>query len=284
MTTKKIFLTFSDSRMFKSADRLEKQAQSLNIYDRILITNETNLNSSFREHFDSKLVLGSRGYGYWCWKPQIILQTLSEIDDDDILQYTDTGCHLNERGINRLHAYFEMTLKEDSGLLGFQFKNPEPPLDFDARLFPVWNDSMWTKGDLLDYFNVRENYSIVNTPMIAATVIFIRKCPKSIKLIQSWLDTFSSNFELLDDTPSKSRNINGFVEHRHDQSIFSILAKLNGIKTVSAWEFDSPSPTSADWSLLELFPIHAKREHKLSIITRAKRYFRLLWRRCRHAR
>ncbi len=276
MANKKFFLTFSDSSMSESARRLEKQAYDLNIYDRILIANETSLNTAFREQFSSKLISGSRGYGYWCWKPQIIMQTLNEMDEEDILQYSDAGCHLNGKGIKRLLEYFDIALKEDTGILGFQYKTPEPPLGDNGILYSVRNDSQWTKGDLFDHFNARENHLIVDTPMVAAGVIFIRKCPRSVRIIQSWLDVFLFDFSLIDDTPSNSKNINGFVEHRHDQSIFSILAKLNCIKTVSAWEFDFPKPLRADWRLLELFPIHARREHKLNFIRRIKKYFHSL--------
>ena len=36
----------------------------------------------------------------------------------------------------------------------------------------------------------------------------------------------SLNHHLIDDTPSKSPNFKEFIEHRHDQSIFSLLTKL----------------------------------------------------------
>jgi hypothetical protein len=34
------------------------------------------------------------------------------------------------------------------------------------------------------------------------------------------------NYHLIDDTPSKSPNFTEFIEHRHDQSILSLLTKL----------------------------------------------------------
>ena len=34
------------------------------------------------------------------------------------------------------------------------------------------------------------------------------------------------DFSLLDDTPSKSPNLKGFQEHRHDQAIFSLLFEI----------------------------------------------------------
>ena len=36
-----------------------------------------------------------RGYGYWIWKPYIILQELNKLQDGDILVHLDIHCHLN---------------------------------------------------------------------------------------------------------------------------------------------------------------------------------------------
>lgn len=111
---KKWFCTFADSKMRKSLKRIKEQAESMDVYDHILIYDETNLSKDFCNHFKEKL-RPSRGYGYWCWKPQIILQTLEKMEDGDILQYTDAGCHLNKNGRQRLLEYFEIANLTDSG-------------------------------------------------------------------------------------------------------------------------------------------------------------------------
>ncbi|WP_199104594.1 hypothetical protein, partial [Aquitalea sp. ASV11] len=94
----KIFLSFADKRMKKSLTRIKSQAEEMGIYDEIIITTEDDLDANFKENFKEKLKYNIRGFGYWCWKPQIILQTLNKMKDGDILQYTDAGCHLNPSG------------------------------------------------------------------------------------------------------------------------------------------------------------------------------------------
>ena len=42
------------------------------------------------------------------------------------------------------------------------------------------------------------------------------------------VSVFLTDFSLIDDSPSKSENMNGFREHRHDQSVFSLLFKVHG--------------------------------------------------------
>jgi FkbM family methyltransferase len=254
---KKYFCTFADSRMEKSLERIKKQAEDMNFFDEISINNENNLDSDFRELFKNKLIKGSRGYGYWVWKPQIILQALKKMDDGDILLYIDAGCHLNKNGVEKLGYYFRQTELSDSGLLVFQevIKSKNKNLKTSSCL-----DKEYSKGDIFDYFNVRERKDIYNTGMIAATIIFIKKNKKSQKIIRQWFDTFKNNFRLVDDSPSISPNIEGFIENRHDQSIFSILCKINSTPSISSCEI-----WQDNWNRLEKYPFWAKRDKKLTL-------------------
>jgi len=45
-----------------------------------------------------------------------------------------------------------------------------------------------------------------------------------MKLIEEWVH-YSSKYNLIDNSPSKNKNLNGFVQNRNDQSIFSLLTK-----------------------------------------------------------
>ena len=269
----KVFLTFADSRMHRSLNRIKRQVLKMNTFDKVLIRNETDLSPDFREHFKDQLVLGTRGFGYWCWKPQIILQTLQNLNDGDILNYSDAGCHYNTKGKKRLEDYFDLTVRDnDLGILGFEAVAP----DFhDGRFLLDHRDGMWTKGDLLDYFHVRDNPKIVETQTICATCLFIRKSGRTVDFVKQWLDVFYKDFSLVDDSPSKSPNPVDFRENRHDQAVWSILCKLNNVKTVSMYETYYPSPNDyylPDWHRLERYPIWAKRNKAThSLLYRAAR-------------
>ena len=43
---------------------------------------------------------------------------------------------------------------------------------------------------------------------------------------------------MVNDSPSLKKNFPGFIENRHDQSVFSLLCKKNSISSVSAYESD----------------------------------------------
>jgi hypothetical protein len=261
---KKVFLTFADQRMSRALQRIKKQALAMEVYDFLVLANENSLDLRFREQFSEYLKPGVRGFGYWSWKAQIILQTLCQMNDGDLLQYTDAGCHLNPRGRRRLEEYFTKAQNSKSGILAFQ---AFPPAFHNQKIKLLdLREAKWCKGDLCDALGVRSNRDVLDTQTIGAGIIFIKKCDESLKLVNSWLDVYKNNFNLIDDSSSKSENLLGFVEHRHDQSIFSILAKINRVETVSAYEYwypDGKTRPGADWKILREYPIHAKRDRGL---------------------
>jgi hypothetical protein len=258
---KKIFLTFADQRMNRALQRINIQAIAMDTYDFIVLANENSLDLNFREQFKEHLKPGIRGFGYWSWKAQIILQTLYQMNDGDLLQYTDAGCHLNPNGREKLDEYFLKAQNSKSGILAFQ---AIPPTFHDQKVKLLdLREAKWCKGDLCDALGVRSNSDIMDSQTIGAGIIFIRKCDNSLKLLSDWLNIYKNNFSLIDDSKSKSENLPGFVEHRHDQSIFSILAKLNNVDTVSAYEYWYPNARLhflPNWKILARYPVHARRD------------------------
>lgn len=261
MQYKKVLVTFSDSRLFRSRTRFVKESSNLNFYDQIIALEENDLAPDFIEKFGGQLNSSVRGFGYWVWKPQVLLQVLETLDVGDVLQYADVGFSVNPLGINRLNDYFERASRTSTGIVGFQGRRPEFPMVDDGRELPTWPDREWTKGDLFDHFGVRDNSEITDTPTVQAGLLFVRKSAVAEKILRQWLDVYYYDFHLADDSPSRSPNLEGFREHRHDQSIFSILAKLNNIDTYSSNEFWFPQTLSSkgDWEALSFSPFHATR-------------------------
>lgn len=260
---KKYFCTFADSRMWRSLRRIKAQALAMRAYDDIRIYDESCLDLEFKKMFSKRLVRGSRGFGYWVWKPQIILQLFNEMKDGDLLHYSDVGSWLNQRGRKRLLEYFEMVSNAANGVLAFQVKNTFRDPLLDKFSLPEYK---WTKGDLFDYFGVRDNKEISHSEQIGAGNIFFKKCKKSVEFLHEWLGVFEHDFSLADDTPSRSPNFKGFIEHRHDQSIFGILCKIHNVPTLSAFEYWYPSKndiSKPDWEKLADYPVWAKRDKDL---------------------
>lgn len=234
----KYLCTFADKRLQKTLHRFEDQANKMKFYNGIYLYDETLLPSDFLSRFGEKFK--EKGFGYWVWKPKVILMTLDKMQNGDILQYSDAGCHFNPKGIQRLKEYFELVNSTKSSMLGFQMEN-QP-------------EKKWTKGDLFQYFDFQKHHSS-NSNQIWAGTIFIKKSDRTVDIIKEYLNVFYENFSLTDDSPSESPNFPEFFEHRYDQSIWSILAKKNEITLLPHSE-----NYSTDYSLMNEFPIWAKRD------------------------
>lgn len=265
---KNSFICFADSRLKNSSARLLKQAKKMEIFDSVKDFSELNLTNDFKVKFSDKLVIGTRGYGYWVWKPEIILNELLLMEDGEILLYMDAGSHLNKKGKDRLSQYFEMARDDASGILAFDTSYPLESVMGRYTERHLWDAHIhqnfkFIKADALDYFGVLNDDNFLRSPIIEAGHIIICKNNNSISLLKEWLDTAYHDFSLFDDSKSKIPNLSGFIEHRHDQAIFSILGRKYGIRTVSNAETWYPSVEDnaiPDWSLLQNFPIHAKRD------------------------
>lgn len=260
---RRLLVGFADRRLRPSARRLARQAQAIGAYDRVVIMDERDLEPTFRARYRQQLHAGSRGFGYWVWKPQVLRQVVATCADGDLIHYVDVGCHLHAPGRARLEEYFAMAASAESGMVAFAFSLPEglTVRQWHKRPPSALIERHWTKGDLLDHFGVRHRPEIVATPQVISGNFFLRCGPTTRELLDRWASVGSHDFTLLDDSPSRSGNLEGFTEHRHDQSVFSILCKLYGVPTLSAVECEYPAPGGGwDWDALAAFPVHARRD------------------------
>ena len=270
MTNRKIILcAFSSPNLIRSAKRLKKQAIDMKCYDEINIISINDLDSYGQEYIKNILKKGKKkGYGYWFWKPYMIKHYLDLMNDNDVLHYCDMGCHLRMTENKRFKEYINILESNGKGILAFQYKEILN-LNLKNLTFPLREEFKFTKSDLFEYFKVIKNREVTHTPQFWAGNIFLKKNNFTDKFVQNWLDVFKNRFDLIDDTESKIENFPKFIENRHDQSVFSILCKLNKIKSISAYECDwAILNGQRTWNHAENNPILAKRDLKYGIFER----------------
>lgn len=240
------FLSFADSKMQRSSKRILAQAQSMGVFDEIRVCDERDLHVPELAAWQDKFSRSVRGFGYWSWKPYLIARTLNEMQDGDVLLYCDAGTYLNPVGLPRFEEYLRMLDETPLGILAFDStQHPECP----------YLERQWNKGELMQYLDCMNRPEIVDTPQIAATQVLVRRCPASADMLQCWNEIWQSNFHFIDDSPSAVPNASDFRQHRHDQSIFSLLYKLNGGKALP-WN----EKYASDWRLMEKYPIWSVRD------------------------
>ncbi len=254
---KRKFICFADSRMMSSLKRLHNQAEQMQFFDEISTLSELDLPDDFRVKHAKLMKRGVRGFGYWVWKPYIIQKALEALNDGDELWYLDTGCHLNPKGRDRLFHYAEVLANTPLGIAAFELET-------------ACSDRAYTKMDLLVHMGVHDKPEITDSGQLCTTHILMRKCPPVMQFVEDWKSAWN-DMHLVDDTPSLIPNFPEFIEHRHDQSVFSIMAKLRGAAKLSGTE--TWPGASRDWSKLQNFPFWDKRDLGFSAHTIA-RFFR----------
>lgn len=217
---KKFFVSYGNSRFQNSVKRIEKEAHALNVFDEINVYRTEDLDEDFKRQHAWILKFPRIG-GYGIWKPYIIQQTLNKMNNGDVLVYADAGCTLRPQGLARLQEYFIMT-KANSGVSAFQTRDFLP----FKRKYPRYMEKEWNKQDIISLLNAEE---FLDTVQLASGAIIICKNEFSCKLVDEWYRiSCLDNYHYIDDSPSREPNHVDFIEHRHDQSVFSLLVKKMG--------------------------------------------------------
>ena len=66
-----------------------------NLFDEVKLLTENDLDNNIKSIVESNIKkYGIRGYGYWIWKPYIILQELNKLKEGDIVVHLDIHANL----------------------------------------------------------------------------------------------------------------------------------------------------------------------------------------------
>lgn len=212
----KIFITFGagGQNYIDAGKRLVQQAKTTGYFDKTIFYGEEYLKNDkdfWSKHSDF-ILNNKKGYGYWIWKPYIIKKTMENMKEGDILLYLDGGCEIGEGNgrygknhTSNMLDYFEY-VKNDK-IIGTY----------------TCVEKNWNKMDLLIHLDMQNDDSI-NKSQHQAGALMLYVCEKTEWLVNLWYNT-GCNYHLIDDSPSINPNLSCFKEHRHDQSIFSLLTK-----------------------------------------------------------
>jgi len=270
----KIYLsTFYSSDLKRSANRFKMQAKGMQIYDKIFMFTEKDLNEDFKEYVNSLLKLGKKkGYGYWVWQTFFHKKVLSQINEGDIYHWCDVGCHFNLNGKTRLKEYIKILEKEPTGFLGFQYKDLEFKNLKNNFVYPNYLEIQYTKSDLFNHFKLKDDDPIIKSPQVWGGSFFIRKCSKSMQMMDEHYRITRNRFDLIDDDEKKflTKPMSEFIQHRHSQSVLSIIVKKAGSSLLSAYESEWAVDENGNrtYEHLSDFPIIAKRDKKKNVFNR----------------
>ena len=212
--SKKVLITFAGGgkKYHEAARRLINQGKSTGYFDETILYTDKDLKNKFVSFWNQhkKFILNNkRGFGYWIWKSFIIKKTMESMNNGDILMYLDCGCEIGGKKASLIPNFFEYVKKDK--IIGTETQI----------------ERNWDKMDLIVHLNM-ENHELLKTPQRQGGAVLYYVCKDTRKFINLWYN-LCCNYHLIDDSESVIPNKDYFREHRHDQSIFSLLTKKNNL-------------------------------------------------------
>jgi hypothetical protein len=235
------FVSFASRRLAGSLARIRAEAAALGRFRSIHALTPRGLGKDYWAVHAETVRGQRRGYGLWTWKPYVVRRVLNEIPTDDVLVYCDAGCSLNVEGVPRLDAYAGLAAGHPAQMLAFTLDQPV---------------GEWTKRATLQAAAASDE--VRARPMVSATALVVRSSALAVELLREW-ESRMADLRIVDDSPSPGGEHAEFKAHRHDQSVFSLLAHERAILTIPDETWWHPV-----WDEHREFPIHARRwRHRL---------------------
>ncbi len=214
---KTYLVTFATAE-FRTAQRcLAESARSAGGIDEVVLWDSDAWSQLefFRHH--REVTQCSIGAGYWLWKPYIILDLLRRVADDDVVIYCDTGRGGGYRFRADIGPLADWVKAADCGFI-------------PGCYIPEWGPNRkWTKRDCFFHMNCDEP-KYWDHCQIQATFSAWRRTARSLMFLQEWLDC-CTDVRLVSESANTCGlpNLEGFIGHRHDQSILTNLAIKHGV-------------------------------------------------------
>jgi hypothetical protein len=203
---------------FFSSQLLNAQSGLAAGFSSVLQWRKEDIDSEFsQEHFS--ILKQSRGGGYWLWKPYFILKTLEMIKDGDCIFYSDSGAVFSRQ----VEPLLKTINDNDDGVVCFRLAGPH-------------HEGGWTRRHVLQSLDM-DNEEIRRSKQHMASFLMVKKTGFSVDFITTWLELCKDPLLLTDSVKEKGiDNFPEFQEHRHDQSLLSLLIKKHQIEL-------APDPT-----------------------------------------
>jgi len=239
MSKKMVWVCFLGNSVYKnSIGRLRNECNMFPIQLNAIGNDESYLQTDlqfWKQHQNHFFTYGNRAYTYGVWKPYYILKMLSSLKENDILLYIDAGCTLNSNGKNRFQTYLE--IMQDHDLLAFNM--------------PHLPEYKYTKKSVVE--NLECTIQDKQSGQYLSGIHFWKNNEKSRLFLSKWYDLCcSNNYENIIDSVGE--------DHRHNQSVFSIMCKQNEFCLKIQTLADETYPQSGKFKDILHFPIWATRK------------------------
>ena len=211
--------TFADGTHYTSR-RISSEAERSGYFDEFIAFGKDDLVGYDFDSAYTREKTKERGYGFYTWKPHIILKALLEnCQEGDVLIFLDAGSHIRQNMGSVVMEYVKSVI-DGKPILAFPILSRE---------------AFCTKLDLIDrVFNdcsVEHREECLSTLpyQITSSVLVMRRCEETLKMMALWSAICQEeNHRYIDDSRSlnhKDLKIDVKTLGLHVQSILSLLCK-----------------------------------------------------------
>tara|TARA_R110000824_G_scaffold31410_3_gene102295 strand:- start:3142 stop:3843 length:702 start_codon:yes stop_codon:yes gene_type:complete len=192
-------------------------------FDSVIQYKKKNIDRLFFEKHKN-ILTKKRGAGYWLWKPYFICAALTRLKEDDIVFYSDAGAEF----IKPIEPLLDLI--KEKGIVGFKMSGNH-------------KEGEYTRRSVISSLGMDPDV-ISKTNQCMASFIGVRNCSRTKKIIREWL-SYCSDENLLMDKEREENEFKEFIDHRHDQSLWSLITKkLNIYKAADPTQWGANSGES----------------------------------------
>lgn len=237
-------INYADAGYYESQAKSSSSALSVGGFDYAWSLSRDILDEDFLK-MNQTTLSNPKGAGLWIWKPYVIYRALvsEHVRDGDFLFYSDSGSEWT----SSVQPYANLITGKSSNTNVMLFSLGRGTLE-----------SMFSKP----YARKRMGCTspeCENSPQFLASFLLLRKSKEALQFIREWLVLVQDRRMVSEDDPS-------FKNHRHDQSVLSLLAK----KTIRERKMPIlvlPDPSqwgSSERSPMSLYPLENLINHTRS--------------------
>ncbi|MBK1841169.1 hypothetical protein JHL17_27580 [Azospirillum sp. YIM B02556] len=219
---KRVLLNYADGAFTTAQKYNAKTGLSVGGFDGVAMMGRRHIDAGFAAR--NGHILGQpRGAGYWLWKPYFIDLLLREhLQDGDILFYSDSGAHFVQGADPVIDLCRQ---RRDLPVLLFTLEDHH-------------RNRVWTKRDCFHFLGLDEP-AFTDAPQILASFVVCERGPATMAFFADWL-RHAQDARLITDAPNECGlpDYPDFRDHRHDQSILSLLGRRDGVTVlpdISQW-------------------------------------------------
>lgn len=199
------------ARRFRFTANRTRWFEEVRVFDDVSLEREY---PDFVRKHRKALIKRTKGYGYFIWKSFLVTEMLRTLPPGyDGVVWIDSGCTLNvtPESTSRMRQYFALAEKHET--LSFSLPN-----HFDSE---------YTKIDVWKEVGLNEDQ--VRSPQFITTTVFFGANEAATRLAEEWHElSCAQDYHFSDDSPSTVPELTSFIQHRWDQSVWSVVAKRAG--------------------------------------------------------